>query len=479
LLIFTRGPEGTRIDYTARYQNQAESIVLDVPEITKAFSVVALGIGTPGVVNEGAFFTTLRPWEERERSQQEIASELRDKLWNVPGITAYPVNPSPLSQSFRSSPISLVIQGPDVAALAHYADEIVNRAGDIPGVVNPRTDLLLNKPQLEVRIDRDRASDLGVSVREVASTLQILLGGLDLSTFKHEGEIYDVIAQLERPARSSPRSVLGLYAHGTGGQLVPMVSLVNVTEATAPRALPHFDRLRAATVTAGVKEGYVLGSVLGQVRALADEVLPEGRGFRTSFSGESEDFYESGNAIVFAYVLAVAIIFLVLSAQFESFLHPLTILIAVALSFTGALVALILSGATLNLFSQIGLVMLVGLVTKNSILIVEFANQLRGRGRSVSEAVFEAARTRFRPILMTAISTIVGILPIALGWGAGGESRAPLGIAVVGGMFFSTLLTIFVVPAAYILVDRARVAVSGLRQTGAGVPPTAAGQRRA
>jgi multidrug efflux pump len=223
----------------------------------------------------------------------------------------------------------------------------------------------------------------------------------------------------------------------------------------------------------------VLGSVLGQVRALADEVLPEGRGFRTSFSGESEDFYESGNAIVFAYVLAVAIIFLVLSAQFESFLHPLTILIAVALSFTGALVALILSGATLNLFSQIGLVMLVGLVTKNSILIVEFANQLRERGRSVSEAVFEAARTRFRPILMTAISTIVGILPIALGWGAGGESRAPLGIAVVGGMFFSTLLTIFVVPAAYILVDRARVAVSGLRRAGAGVPPTAAGQRRA
>jgi multidrug efflux pump len=204
LLIFTRGPEGTTIDYTARYQNQAESIVLDVPEITKAFSVVALGIGTPGVVNEGAFFTTLRPWEERERSQQEIASELRDKLWNVPGITAYPVNPSPLSQSFRSSPISLVIQGPDVAALAHYADEIVNRAGDIPGVVNPRTDLLLNKPQLEVRIDRDRASDLGVSVREVASTLQILLGGLDLSTFKHEGEIYDVIAQLERPG--PPRS---------------------------------------------------------------------------------------------------------------------------------------------------------------------------------------------------------------------------------------------------------------------------------
>jgi multidrug efflux pump len=263
--------------------------------------------------------------------------------------------------------------------------------------------------------------------------------------------------------------LLGLYTHGTDGQIVPLVSFVELRESTAPRALPHFDRLRSATITASILDGYTLGSVLEQVKALAEEVLPAGGGYRFTFSGESEDFFESSNAIVFAYGLALVLIFLVLSAQFESFVHPITILIAVALSFTGALLALNLSGHTLNLFSQIGLVMLVGLVTKNSILIVEFANQLRNRGYGVVEAAREAARTRFRPILMTAISTIVGILPIALGLGAGGESRAPLGVAIVGGMLFSTLLTLFIVPAAYILVDRiATTGAERVRALGSG-----------
>jgi multidrug efflux pump len=203
-----------------------------------------------------------------------------------------------------------------------------------------------------------------------------------------------------------------------------------------------------------VLEGFALADVLGQVEALAQDVLPSGNDYRFTFSGESEDFFESSNSLIFAYGLALLLIFLVLSAQFESFVHPLIILIAVALSFTGALLVLVLTGHTLNLFSQIGLVMLVGLVTKNSILIVEFTNQLRARGYEVAEAAREAARTRFRPVLMTAISTIVGILPLAVGSGAGAESRAPLGMAVVGGMVFSTLLTLFVVPAAYVLVDR-------------------------
>ena len=454
LLVFTRAPEGSTIEYTARYQKQAEDMILDTPEIIKAFSVVAMGIGGPGIVNEGAFFTTLKPWEERDRSQQEVAEDLRQRLREIPGIFAFPLNPSPLAQSFRSYPVSIVLQGPDVVELAGYAEEIVARGSEIPGLINLRTDLLLNKPQLEVHLDRDRASDLGVSARDAAVTLQMLLGGLDVTTFKRDGETYDVIVQLDRPARSTPRSLLGLYAHGTGGQLVPLVSFIEVRESTAPRALPHFDRQRSATVTGSVLDGYALGDVLEQVSALAEDVLPDGRGYGFTFSGESEDFFESSSAIVFAYGLAVLLIFLVLAAQFESFLHPITILIAVALSFTGALVALFISGYTLNLFSQIGLVMLVGLVTKNSILIVEFANQLRARGASLVDAAHEAARTRFRPILMTAISTVVGILPIALGFGAGGESRAALGVVVVGGMVFSTLLTLFIVPAAYILIDR-------------------------
>jgi multidrug efflux pump len=459
--VFTRAPEGSTIEYTARYQEQVEEAVLTMPEVEKAFSVVALGIGTPGVVNEGAFFAHLKLWEERDLSQMQVVDALRVKVSSIGGIEAFPVNPQPLSQRFMAAPVSIVIQGPDIIELAHYADEIVNRARAVRGLVNVQSDLILNKPQIEVLIDRNRASDLGVSVREVATTLQILFGGLDLSTFKLRGETYDVIAQLTRAERSHPRDLYGVYVHGRQGELIPLASVVQIREAVTPRGLPHFDRFRAATVTAHLVEGAPLGGALDAVSAIAAEVLPPGEGYRFTFSGDSEDYFESSNALVFAYVLAVIIIYLVLAAQFESFLHPLTILVAVGLSFTGALVALLATGNTLNLFSEIGLVMLVGLVTKNSILIVEFANQLRDRGLDLIEATFEAAKTRFRPILMTALSTIVGILPIALGLGAGGEARAPLGIAVVGGMLFSTILTFFVVPATYITLENLRLRLAG------------------
>jgi multidrug efflux pump len=456
---FTLAPEGSTLDYTDRYQRQAEEVILAVPEVEKTFSVVALGIGAPGAVNEGAMFTTLHPWEERTRSQHAVVSELRGKMAAIPGIQAFPGGLPTLGQDLGMGPVSLVLQGPEVGALAGYADEVVRRARSIPGLAYLRSDLVLNKPQLQVEIDRERASDLGVSVRDIASALQILLGGLDLSTFKLRGETYDVIAQLERGARATARDLYGLYVRGHGGMMVPLASVTRVREAVGPRSLPHFDRLRSATLSGSLQQGAPLGPVLERLRAVAEDVLPDGQGYRVTVSGESESFYESGRALVFAYVLAVVIIFLVLAAQFESFLDPVTILIAVALSFTGALVTLLATGQTLNLFSQIGLVMLVGLVTKNSILIVEFANQLHEGGRGLVDATVEASRTRFRPILMTALSTIVGILPIALGLGAGGESRAPLGIAVVGGMLFSTILTFVVVPAAHVGLRELRAAV--------------------
>jgi multidrug efflux pump len=468
---FTRAPEGSTIDYTDRYQRQVEQAVIAVPEVDKAFSVVALGIGTPGLVNEGAIFASLRPWEERERTQMELVDRLREDLSGLGGIMAFPMNLPALNQAANATPVSLVVQGPEVADLARHADEIANRARGIPGLVNVQTDLLLDKPQIEVNIDRERASDLGVSARQIATTLRTLFGGLDLTTFKLRGETYDVIAQLDRRERATARDLYGVYVRGGNGQLVPLASMVTVDETVAPRGLPHFDRMRAATVTASLMQGAPLGAALDAIRAVADEVLPEGQGYRVTFSGESEEYFESGNALAFAYVLAVVVIFLVLAAQFESFLHPLTILVAVALSFTGALVALTATGGTLNLFSEIGLVMLVGLVTKNSILIVEFANQLRERGMGLVEATYEAARTRFRPILMTALSTIVGILPIALGSGAGGEARAPLGVAVVGGMLFSTLLTFFVVPAVYIALEGIRRRLAGASETAVAAPP--------
>jgi len=268
-------------------------------------------------------------------------------------------------------------------------------------------------------------------------------------------------ATLSTHERTQPRDLYGLYVHGRGGALVPLASVVNVRESVSPRGLPHFDRLRSATITASLVQGVPLGGALSALRGVADGVLAGAEGYHVTFSGESEDFYSSGNALMFAYLLALVIIYLVLAAQFESFLHPVTILVAVALSFTGALVSLLLVGGTINLFSEIGLVMLVGLVTKNSILIVEFANQLREEGLDVVAATRQASLIRFRPILMTAVSTIAGIVPIALGLGAGGEARAPLGIAVAGGMLFSTILTFVVVPATYILFERARVRLFG------------------
>ncbi|MCU0668753.1 MAG: efflux RND transporter permease subunit [Myxococcota bacterium] len=481
--VFTRAPDGATIEYTDRYHSQVEALVAETPEVVRNFSVIALGLGAPGNVNEGIVIGSLEP--ERDRHIRDVIQELRPKLAEVAGVQAYANEFQALGRGFGGAPVSVVLMGPDIEALSRYADELAHRAEEeIPGLFNVRSDLHLNKPQIDVEIDRDRASDLGVSVREISSTLQILLGGVDLSTFKLNGQTYDVIVQLERRERSLPTDIPLLYVHGTDGQLVPLSSMVTLQENTAASGVPHFDRQRAATVTASLAPGISQGEALEKVRALAEEILPDDGGHRVGFSGESEQFFESGQAIVFAYLLGIVVIYLVLAAQFESFVHPLTILIAVALSFTGALATLWITGTTLNLFSQIGMVMLVGLVAKNSILIVEFANQLREEGKGIAEAAFEAGRTRFRPILMTALSTIVGMLPIALGGsreigallgvGAGGELRAPLGIAAVGGMAFSTALTVFVVPAAYVLIETLRTRGREPRSVATPTPATPA-----
>ncbi len=482
-------PEGATIEYTDRYQRDMERIFLDTPEIRSVFSVVSLGIGTPGLVNEGFMFTMLKPREERERHQREVVADLNDQLKDVAGAMTFAFEPRPFG-SFLAAPVSMVIQGQDIQELARLADEMKERLSDVEGISRVDTDLYLNKPQLDVHIDRDRASDLGVAVRDVAQTLQILLGGVDLSTFKLEGETYDVVVQLDREARTRARQLMDLYVRGGDGFLVPLRSVVDARETIAPRALPHFDRFRAVTVSARLDKGFSQKEGIEAAAAVAAEVIPPGEGYNVAWTGDSEKFFESGNALVFAYVLAILVVYLVLSAQFESFVHPITILVAVALSFTGALVALqgvtwwrewILGETnpmTLNLYSKIGLVMLVGLVTKNSILIVEFANQLRERGLALREAVLESCRIRFRPILMTALATIAGLTPIAAGWGAGGESRQPLGVAVVGGVFFATFLSFVVVPSVYLQVEGFREGLRARRDAAGGAPaPTVAGGR--
>jgi multidrug efflux pump len=457
----TVAPEGSTIDYTDRYQYQVEQAVLRQPEVSRVFSIIALGLGTPGFVNRGLVIGGLvDPWE-RDRSADELVKDLKPDLSAIAGIQVYTQTP-PAIGGFLSSPVSFVIEGEKLEALAEYADEIKSRLGDYPGIMHATHNLDLNKPQLEIQIDRERASDLGVSVRDIATTLQILMGGMDLSTFKLGGETYDVMVQVERSDRDDPRDMLSFTVRGNQNNLISLSSVIVQKETIAPREIPHYNRRRSVTVSSNLTDDGTLsqGRAIAVAKRIAEDVLPE-TGYQIRWTGEAEKFLESGNAIAFAYGLAIVVVFLVLAAQFESFVHPVTILVAVALSFTGALIALKLTGTTLNLFSKIGLVMLVGLVTKNSILIVEFANQLRDRGLDVTDAVTQSARTRFRPILMTALATMMGILPIALGRGAGGDARAPLGIAVVGGMFFSTILTFFIVPATYVVIDRAVRALPG------------------
>ena len=313
------------------------------------------------------------------------------------------------------------------------------------------SDLRVNKPQLTVSFDRDRAEDLGVPVGDVATTLQVLLGGNKTSTFTRANKQYDVIVQLDPRARATPSDMTGLYVRGRGGELVKLEALASVQEGVGPRELNHFNRVRSATLTASLAPGFTLGEALDSLNRFANEVLPKGSS--TALAGESRELEESGSSLYFAFLLALVVVFMVLASQFESLVHPFTVLLAVPLAVTGALFTLKLAGSTLNVYSQIGMILLIGLVTKNSILLVEYINQLKERGMTTLDAAQEAGRIRLRPILMTSVATVMGALPIALGLGAGSLSRRPLGYAIVGGLMFSTLLTLYVVPAVYVIFD--------------------------
>lgn len=477
----TEGPDGSTIDYMDRYQKQVEDIVMAQPEVIRNFSVIALGIGAPGVVNRGIVITSLTDAAERSISVEDVADRVGSELDHVAGIEAYTSTPPAIGNSLQT-PVSVAIEGDELIPLAEHADEIVRRLERVRGVDFVWSNLYLNKPQLDVEIDRERAGDLGVSVRDIASTLQILLGGLDLSTFKLGGETYNVMVQVERSSRDDPRGMLNFTVRGNDDNLISLSSVIKQRNTIAPREIPHYNRRRAATVQMYLEDELSQGEAIALTQRVAEDVLPAS-GYGLRWTGEAQKFIESGDAILLAYGLALVVVYLVLAAQFESFIDPLVILMAVAYSFTGALAGLYLVdrmhaaelteiSGTLNLFSKIGMVMLVGLVTKNSILIVEFANQLRSRGLPLVEAVQQAARTRFRPIAMTALATIVGIAPIALGRGAGGEARATMGIAVVSGMIFSTILTFFLVPATYVVVARVRERI-GRRKA---VSPTASAQ---
>ena len=453
-------PEGATLSYTDRYMRQIEQILLPLQERRGLFTATGLGFGGPGQVTNGFVFLNLKPRHERHRSQQELVQQLFPQLFSIPGVLAFVINPPSLGGRFSSSPVEYVLEAESYDVLQKATQTMMAKASQLtvgkppqvfPYLINLDTDLKLNKPQLEITIDRDRASALGVSVTDIGTTLETLLGGREVTDFKRGTKQYHVIAQVPPSARATPDVIEGLYVRGKNG-LVQLANVVRVRETVAPKELNHYNRVRSSTISANLIPVVSLGQALDALDKIAKEDLPQT--VRHELAGQSKEFRESSNSLYFLFLLAVVFIYLVLAAQFESFIHPLTILLSVPLAVVGALISLFAFGQSLNIFSQIGLIMLIGLVTKNSILIVEYANQLRARGLDIAEAVAEAAKIRLRPILMTSFATVFGILPIAIGFGAGAESRRPLGIAVVGGLIFSTFLTLLLVPAVYTILAR-------------------------
>ncbi|MBY0268299.1 MAG: efflux RND transporter permease subunit [Burkholderiales bacterium] len=442
------GPEGATKEYMDDYARIWEKIYSEVPEINSYFVVVAPGLERPNPVNFALSFVRLADWEDRRRSTQAVTASIAPKMFaTMPGVLAFPVNPPSLGQSFRNPPLQFVVQGNSYAELDRTVNALIAKARTSPALTNIDSDLKLNKPQLSVDIDREKAAALGIQIETIGRTLETLLGGRQVTRFKREGKQYDVIVKLEDKDRRQPTDLTSIYVRGATGSTTQLSNLVTVRETVAPKELNHFNRLRAAIISANITPGYSLSEGLGFMERAAAEVLtPE---YQTSLDGQSREFRESGKQLYLIFVLALAFIYLVLAAQFESFRGPLVIMLTVPLAVTGALLVMKLTGGTLNVYSQIGLVMLIGLITKNGILIVEFANQLRDQGREKVEALVEACALRLRPILMTTLATVLGAVPLATAVGAGAESRSAIGWVIVGGMSFGTLFTLFVIPVAY------------------------------
>ncbi|HVE78931.1 MAG TPA: efflux RND transporter permease subunit [Gemmatimonadaceae bacterium] len=446
--VFVVAPEGATVGYTDDYVRQLEAIVHRTKGVRSSFAVIGFG-GPPNSAFLGAM---LDDWDKRDRSAQDIIGEVQPQFFGVPGVFAFAINP-PAFGGF-GAPVQFVVQNRDFEALVRGMDSLTARASRIPGLLNVDTDLRVTRPELVVSLDRDRAEDLGVPARDIATTLQTLLGGRDVARFTSENELYDVILRLDPSERATPADVGGLQVRGRNGALVPLDAVVRVEERIGPRQLNHYDRVRSFTLTASMAPGFTLGEALDSLNAAAAAALPPGS--TVELAGESREFRESGGALYFAFVLALVFVFMVLAAQFESLLHPFTVLLAVPLAVTGALAALWLAGSTLNVYSQVGMILLIGLVSKNSILLVTYASDLRERGHDALTAMTEAGRIRLRPILMTSVAAIFGALPIALGLGAGAGSRRPLGYAIIGGLVVSTLLTLYLVPAVFVIFERLR-----------------------
>ncbi len=459
-------PQGSTPVYTGDQMKAIEGFYAQVPE---AFAYTAIA-GFPTVVDGNAILR-LKPWEERKKSQQQIAEELRPKLATIPGAQVFTINPPSLGQRFRSTPIEYVIMAQvPYAELNRIVERFLEEVRKFPGAQNLQTDLRLNTPEVRVQINRDKLGDVGVNVDNVGRTLETMLGGRQVTRFKRDGEQYDVIVQVAPVDRSTPADISDIYVRSRNGTMIQLSNFVDVKEGVAPQSLNHFQRLRAVKITGTLAPGYTIDDALKAFDAAAKTTV--GAVAQTGLDGQSLEFRNSGSEIYFVFVLALFFIYLVLSAQFESFTSPFVIMLSVPLSMAGALFLLWITGGTLNIYSQVGLITLVGLITKHGILIVEFTNQRRAAGEEMTSAIIDAATMRLRPILMTTGAMVLGAMPLALATGAGAESRTQIGMVIVGGMSFGTLLTLFVVPVAYSLLARkAHIEAHGIDPAAEHVPP--------
>ena len=455
-LVMMRAPEGASFDYTDRYAREMEQILMQEIEAGPVLRILLrlpARFGSTGEVNSARAIVILRPWDERDEHVSEVAARVRQKLGSLPGVRIAVITPQSLGIRSDGRPVSLVVGGPDYEQLRGWRDQLLAAMAELPEIENADSNYQERKPQLRVRVDRDRAPALGVSLAAVGRTLETMLGSRVVTTYVDRGREYDVVLQGRDADRASPDDLANLYVRSSRtNRLVPLANLVRLDEEAGPDQLSRFDRMRAITVDAALADGASLGDAVDALEARAREVLPAGA--RLTWDGESRELRESGSSLLVTFALALVIVFLVLAAQFESFVHPVIILMTVPLALTGALLGLHLYGASVNVFTQIGAILLIGLAAKNGVLMVEFANQLRDRGRPFEDAVAEAAEIRLRPILMTSACTTFGALPLLLATGAGAESRQAIGIVVVFGVAVSAVLTLFVVPAFYAVLAR-------------------------
>ena len=450
IIGFAIAPEGSSLDFVDKYTRQIEGVFSGVPEAENTFTI----IGFPTSTNSMQF-VELSQWEDRERSQQEIAGSLMGPMFaGVPGVMSFPMNPPSLGQSIISRPVEFVIQTTgSYEELQALTSQVMMKVWSNPMFAQPDIDLKLNKPELAINVDREKAASVGVGVETIGRTLETMIAGREITRFKRDGEQYNVVVQVADIDRSNPSDLTNVYVRSSNGEMIQLANLVEVTETIAPKELNHFNKLKSATIQAALNPGFSQQQAKEFLDATVAELTADKAGFQVDYGGQLREFINTGNSLTIAFGLALIFIYLVLAAQFESFRSPLIIMFSVPTAMLGALLALLLTGGSINIYSQIGLITLVGLITKHGILIVEFANQLQQSGASKLEAVIESAKLRLRPILMTTSAMVLGAIPLALASGAGAESREQIGWTIVGGMTLGTALTIVIVPACYLLIS--------------------------